>query len=415
MAEKKMRGRLFYLPARISQKKDRWEIVYYQTNPTTGQRRRHRETWDLNRIHDLKARKKEALRIILQINSWLPHGYPYNTPDDVAKKLEVPPLARAIELAISDKVKSDKEESRKTYRSIGGGFLTWLKKQDLSDLHPGNFSRRLALEFLDHVGERRTRLGKQIGARTWNNYLGITSALFGVLEAREYIKKNPFAEIKRKPVADKARRRFQPVERAAVAGWLYRRDYFAFLACIMQYHCLFRGTELRRLRRQDFLIDRGLIRLIGEKSKTGKERWVTITPELSRVLADSRFLDIPPNFLIFGYLGRPNPSRAMGRGHVWRRMREGLLTLHRAGNLDDIEGLSPYGMKDTGITEYLQHVPLPEVMRQAGHSSANTTMLYYQPDVVSPAFAGSDASIFEARKSRPPAGAGAISEQTGEK
>lgn len=66
-----------YLAARLAIKKDRWEIVFYQTDPTDGKRKRHRETGDLNRIKDLRERKKQACALVTKINAMLPEGYPY--------------------------------------------------------------------------------------------------------------------------------------------------------------------------------------------------------------------------------------------------------------------------------------------------------------------------------------------------
>lgn len=405
MTQKKISFRLAYLPARISQKKDRWEIVYYQTDPATTQRRRHRETWDLNRIRDKRERLKEARRIVNQINEWLPHGYPHSTHKEIEARLATPSLVDAFQTALAIKLKTDKYETEKSYQSIGNVFLMWVGHRGCGQIAVTDFSRRMAIEYLDYVATRRTRQGKPISNRTWNNYKGITGAIFGELVGREYIRENPFKGLAKKRVATKTRRKCTPDERSTIAAWLWKNDYFTFLAVILQYYCLFRGTELRRLRAADFYPDKHLIYLEARKSKTDRERWVTMPPFVHQILNDARFTRIPGHYLVFGLLGKPHATDPCGRGHVWRHLRAAMRALQAAGRLEDLSGISPYSFKDTGITDWLKVIPLPDVMKQAGHTNPSTTMIYYQPDRVSEPFQNLEANIFEANTS---AGAGDI-------
>lgn len=397
MAEKKLCSKLAYLPARISQKKDRWEIVYYQTDPANNQRRRHRETWDLNRIRDKRERLKEARRIVNQINEWLPHGYPHSTQKEIELRRSTPPLAEAFRMALDIKMQTDKYESYKSYKSIGTVFLKWIERRGCGNVPVTDFTRRMAIEYLDAVAARKTRAGRPVSNRTWNNYKGITGAVFTVLVEREYMTTNPFKGLSKKPVTTKTRRKCTPDERATIAAYLWQHDYFTFMAVLLQYYCLFRGAELRRLRASDFYPGRGLIHLEGRKSKTGKERWVTMPAFVLDIIRDQRFTRIPGHYLVFGRSGTPNASEPCGRGHVWRHLRVALEKLKAAGRLQDIDGLSPYSFKDTGITDWLKVIPLPEVMKQAGHTNPSTTMIYYQPDRVSEPFQNLDANIFEAK------------------
>ncbi len=76
-------------------------------------------------------------------------------------------------------------------------------------------------------------------------------------------------------------------------------------------------------------------------------------------------------------------------------MRKCLKALQKEGRLGDTAGLSPYSFKDTGITDWLRVMPLPDVMTQAGHTNPGTTMIYYQPDRVLQPFKDLKASILE--------------------
>lgn len=397
MEQKKLCSRLAYLPARISQKKDRWEIVFYQTDPATNQRRRHRETWDINRIPDKRERLREARRIVNQINEWLPHGYPYSTRREIEARLATPPLGQAFREALEVKLKTDKYETQKSYASVGKVFLHWSGRRGCDKVPVTDFTRRMALEFLDYVASRKTRNGKPVSNRTWNNYKGIAGAIFSELVSREMIRENPFGKINKKPVSPKSRRKCTADERALIAAWLWQNDFFTFLAVILQYYCLFRGAELRRLRASDFDAARGLIYLEGRKSKTGRDRWVTMPEFVREIVADPRFARIPGHYLVFGKFGTPNADEPCGRSHVWRHLRTAMHALQTAGKLKDIAGISPYSFKDTGITDWLKVIPLADVMKQAGHTNPSTTMIYYQPDRVSEPFQNLAADIFEAK------------------
>lgn len=396
MTEKKISGRLDYLPARLSKKADRWEIVYYATDPATGNRSRFRETWDLNRIKDLRERKVAAARAIERINALIPQGYPFKSQAEIERKTTVPTLLAAITEAIKIKLKTDVYETSKCVQSIGGVFTAWIKATKIDTMPVEDFTRKNAHDFLDYVATRTSRSGKPLSNRTWNNYRNKTGSLFYVLVDREYIKESPFSKIKRKKVAPKSRRKFTPDERAAVASWLWDNDYLCFVAITLQYFCLFRGTELRRLRASDFNIGQGSIFLPGTKSKTNLDRPVTMPLQVQQILSDTRFSSIQAGYLVFGWEGNPHPSKPCGRGYIWRHLRKCLEALKKQGLIKNMEGLSPYGFKDTGITDWLARIPLPEVMRQAGHTNPSTTMIYYQPDQISEPFRKLDANIFDA-------------------
>lgn len=386
MDQKKLSLKPAWLPARVAEKKDRWEIVYYQTDPTDGIRKRCRETGDLNRIKDLKERRRRAVEMVARINRILPDGYPYKSAEMVTRQQDLPTLAAAVGMALEIKLKTDKEETRKDYRSIGGVFLAWAKETRVGERPAGEFTRRGALEFLDHVGARTTRAGAALSNRTWNNYKVKISTVFNELVKREFLAENPFKGIAKKPVWGKTRRKCTPEERALIAAWLWQHDYFTFLFITLEYYCLLRGTELRRLRAGDFDLHRGVIVLSGEKSKTGRDRFPTMTVFVREILADPRFSRIPGNYYVFGEDGRPHPSRAWGRGYAWRHLRRCLAALHAEGRVEHTEGISPYSFKDTGITDWLKLLPLPAVMQQAGHTNPSTTMIYNLPDLINEGF-----------------------------
>lgn len=67
---------LAYLPARLVKGKDRWYILFYQTDPKTGDWKRFRPTYNLNRILNIKERTRLGNRIVKEVNKLLPEGWP---------------------------------------------------------------------------------------------------------------------------------------------------------------------------------------------------------------------------------------------------------------------------------------------------------------------------------------------------
>lgn len=65
---------MHYLPARLVVSRQRWYITFYQTDPVTGKRVRHRDTFDLNRIPSIRERTQAARMIIHEINAKLPNN-----------------------------------------------------------------------------------------------------------------------------------------------------------------------------------------------------------------------------------------------------------------------------------------------------------------------------------------------------
>lgn len=388
MDKKIFAGKQPYLPAQIQKNKDRWQIVYYQTDPATGIRKRHRETWELNLIKDEKEREAAAKRTVQRLNKHLlPAGYPYKSIAEIERRQTALTLEKAVRLAMEIRNQHDNYETRKDTNSIGGVLLGWAAKNRLANMPVADFSRRHALDYLDYVGSRKnTKTGHRVSARTWNNYKNKTATLFEYLVDREHIEANPFRKIRRKATAPKNRRRFTPHERAAIAQWLYEHNYFAFLATCLQYYGFVRGTELRRLRANAFNLATGVITIEAADTKTNRARYVNMPAHLRSVLQDERFTSIPGNYFVFGPKGKPNPTKTWGRPYLWRCMLDGLLDLQRQGTIKDITGLSPYGMKDTGISELLDGdlAPIIDVMVQAGHTTPATTMIYFQPDKVRP-------------------------------
>lgn len=360
---------LSHLPARLVIG-HRWYIIYYQVNPSTGKRERFRETFDLNRIKDLKERAKQAQHKLDEINKLLPIGFPFKI--DVPRK-GLTPILEAVDFAFKIKMQSDRPRTKTTYTSVVDIFGKWLKKQKLDKMIVGDFTKTLAFEYMDfQVIERK------IGASTYNNYLTRMKALFNVLISRSYITENPFVGIPKKIETAKRRRTFTEVEKGLVAKHAYDKDPQLFLIILLVYHCFIRPGELQRLQIKMFNFSNGTIELPGSITKNKRDRTVTIPDIVKPYFYQDTFTKVPGNYFVFGPKLVPHPDQTCGHNSMNYRHKKLLVDLKKRKLLEDTTGLSLYSWKDTGVTDASDFSSLPDLMKQLGHTDPKVTMIYYQ-------------------------------------
>lgn len=375
-----------FLPARLVEGA-RWYIVYYQIDPGTGQRVRFREKAGLNRIPNLADRRKAAQLLIKEINSKLPSGWPFGLPDPAG---EVVSLRDAVQQALAVKLRSDRKNTHRSYRSITKTFITYAQAKGWDHGAVGDFDTRLAKSFL-----RDVQIERSLSARTYNNYLIHLKAIWYEMREEEiYMGDNPWVQMRKLTPGDKQRRTFTEEERRTVASYIYRCDPRLFLAVLLMYYCLIRPVELRRMRYKMIDPVRGCIILPGAITKSRKRRVVTIPRACLHFFREADLLRQPANYYIFGEGLEPHPTIQCSPNAMNKRHRRHLLALKKQGKLPDITGLTLYSWKDTGVTDMSRTVSLPAVQGQAGHAKPETTMLYYQPDEINPEVRGWSGDIF---------------------
>lgn len=372
-----------YEPARLVKGSDRWYIVWYCTNDLTGQYERFRRTFRLNRIFNLTERARRAGQLVERINYWLDQGLPISQfqEEKVVLALQQPieselmktNIVEAIELARDVKCQSDRTDSRKTYRSICNLITAFLTEKNWHRLAVGEFRKHHAIAYMDHC-----LVDRKVGARTYNNNLMILHAFFEVLADRNYVLENPWKDIKRmaRRKIKKRRRNFSPAEARAVARRIQQDDELLFLALLMEYSCFMRPKEIRLARRQDVDLERGLIDIPDQTSKNWQARVVTIPDAFLPYFRTELLLRTPPMHYLFGRGWRPHPTATCGKNTMYDKHRRILLAMHEEGSLPNIQGLTWYSWKDTGITDAMEYLPVPAVQDQAGHHSPEMTEIY---------------------------------------
>lgn len=364
-----------FLPARLVKGADRWYLVWYMS--AHGVRRRVKKTFDLNRIHDLKLRERRGLQLVELVNSWLMAGFDglqFSEEDAVRvlamKKNGGPSITVEGALEYSLSLKDDlRHDTVKSYQSVARLFLAYAKEKGWSNIDCKLFTRGMAADYMDHC-----QIERRLSPQSYNNNLRQLRALWEPMVERGHVDKNVWREVKFKSrMKVKRRRNFTQEEAELVVAEIYRTDEVLFLALLLQYACFLRPSEIRRLRRENINLQDGVVMVHEDQAKTGKMRVATIPDEFLPLL---RVPDCPGHYYIFGKGLEPHPRTACGRDTMGRRHKKVLERLQKAAKLRDIEGLTWYSWKDTGITDALDELPVLPVQDQAGHHSPNMTMKY---------------------------------------
>ena len=370
-----------YQPARLIKGSSRWYISFYVRAPS-GEQRKYRPTFNLNRIYNLKQREERGLELTKKINWWLENGKPIDKFDErkvvfqikevklTNPKLETP-ILEAIEIAKKIKCSSDREETNRTYSSICHLFSNYLHNYQLNEIKIGEFEKPHAVGYMDHC-----TIDRKVGSNTYNNNLREMRTIFNVLLDRGYVLTNFFKEINYKPKAQKKRRNFELHEAKIVIAAIREKSPMLFYALIFLYACFIRPAELRRLRFRDIDIKEGTIYLKSDITKSRKDRFLTIPTQWEAFFKEAFFTSFPRNYLIFGKGFQPHPSKPCGWKTMYNRHRNILLDLKKRGKLEDITGLQWYSWKDSGITDAIEEVGLMATSDQAGHENAEMTLRY---------------------------------------
>lgn len=360
-----------YQPARLRKGKNRWDITWY----VDGER--HRQTFGLNRIKDLKERELLAMQIVSEINSALRAGRLQQDPDREVN------IVQAIYLALEIKFTEMKENSKRGYRSHAKVLIAWLHGKKLDHLNLSEFTRIHAMDFLDH----EVRYSK-ISARTWNNKVIHYRSIWNELIARGYAKLNPWQDVRKKRETGKRRRAILEHERPLIFAAIMKENVWMGFAVMLLYFCFIRPAELGRLKVSMIDLDNGFVRLPGSITKNGRRANVTIPGTLLDWIEEHVHLaDLPPHFYLFGSCCQPSRKK-ISANYLNKRHRKIVTRLEEAGKLNDGEGIQLYSWKDAGaINLFEQKVDLLQIKKQLRHTSLDVTQRYveslsdYSPEI----------------------------------
>ncbi|MBL7952241.1 MAG: site-specific integrase [Flavobacteriales bacterium] len=339
-------------------------VDYYVRNPVTGKLQRMRIK--LNRFKGQAARLAYGRQLVEVLTVKLREGWtPWQSvPDPMAEPLTVS-LSHAFDQWQRIKAKHTRHSSPYSYSSMGAIFLKWAVLQGLGDKSPAEFTRSVAMRFMQYLSDTRSASN-----RTWNNYRVFGAMFFGYCVQRDYTKTNPFKDIKALRTQGKSREYLTDGERLEMMHWILNNEPDFMLPCILVFGSLIRPGELRRLRIEHVDIANQVIMLPAETTKTGVERTPAIPNWMMPYLYKAEIHRAPSRSWLIGSRFTPGdtPLARNSLNRIWTKMREEL----RWPSSKQL-----YSLRDTGIIQLLRDgVDLLHVMQQAGHTEISTTNKY---------------------------------------
>ncbi len=328
-----------YLPARLVRAKDRWYICFYQTDPVDRIRRRHRDTFDLNRIDSISMRMDAARTLIRQINAKLPYGYPYET--SMYTRTVSMPVNEALDYVLE--IKSDlRPATIQSYRSNCKKFKQFLATRKLDSIPIGSVDESLAIAYSDHI----VRSGK--AAVTHNNLIDEMKGIFNLLLKRKIIFHNPWLVISKRREAPKRRKPVPAADIYTILNYLEANDKTTYLSCLLEFYCMIRPNEQRYLQRHQIDLDASVISINGEYAKNHQDQVVTIPDEFKETLINLGINRLAPSDYLLGYADSIGSRKPIGKNTTSGRYTDHISNLYASGQISSRTGNTLYSWKDTG-------------------------------------------------------------------
>ena len=345
-----------FRPAKYHSGKDCY-VCFYAEDPVTNELRRFKIR--VNHVSGSRERAKYANRLVFSINEKLYSGW--NPFVEKYSKNAAVTFGEACELFMKDKADL-RPDSLRSYKSYTYTISKWAKENGIGDKYSFQFDKQAAKRFMLHISSDGSK-----SARTYNNYLKHYQTMFSCMVQNDFMKENPFADIKPKKVDEKIRKTIPADDRKKIL------EYFADLpgyVVIMKlcFRCFIRPKEIRMLKIQHINYKDMVLDLPPDVTKNHHERIIPIPDELHPWFFGEE--GEKTEHYIFSKNFRPGskPMSTHAIDKAWSAMRE---------KLKLPASYQFYSLKDTGITEMLESgVPAKYVKELADHHSLEMTERY---------------------------------------
>ncbi len=380
MKDKKI---LPFLPARTVKGKNKWYILYYQTNPETLELERFRPTYNINRIKNIRLRTRTANGYVDKINKLLPDGYPFTDNSDPAYSS----INAALDFFEENKYPDICNEAVRPYKRLVTDIKEYVEQKSIKS-RIGDFSSLNALGVMKYINSKRS-----IGGYTYNRYLKDAIVLFNFLKKFHYIRENPFSNIKPKKEDEVRWKKFTDEDKKIIAAYLKKHDYRLFLVIQLIHGCFIRPVELTRLKFEYFNFLNGTITLPAHATKNGKKRTVTIPDDRLKYFVSKEFKSHHPHFYVFGYELKPSPIQS-AKDRMNKRHRKHLKKMLGQELLVSLDGYAIYSWKKTGISNaYRAGIKGEFIRQQCDHTTEKVTQGYNDTDNVNIGMKGFNDSL----------------------
>lgn len=358
---------LAYTPPVYRENKGGCYIEFYAYNPETGKLERKRTK--VNHVQGKLKRKQYANEAIRRLSDQLSTGWNpwiHCDPDNlVSMEDALDKYEEIIMKSLSNGI--FRKQTYDDYKSKIKILRNYIKKYN-PIRYVYQFKKKFCIGFLDYVYLERNN-----GAQTYNNYLNFLRVLAGWLLERGYITEKVTDGIS--PISKRLiqkERTCIPLDKVRDIGeWTKSNDPYFHFACLILYYCFVRPVEMTRIRIGDFDLQKGTLTLHEDQTKNRQTQTVTVPKKLLYYAIDLGVFSAPMGDYVFSTRLRPGKIQIdtkIFRDH-WAKVSRAL-KLKKEWKF--------YSLKDTGLTEMLEHdVAAPvQVKNQARHSSLAITEIY---------------------------------------
>ena len=416
-----------YLPAVLRQNAMGWYIEYYAYNQISQslERKRVRVNRERKRARTFAEFRSITSQMIIRINCQLAGGWsPYAITDTTqvmqvqtlqAQGVQVVPvtaqpqgvpvtttiplpsssftqsstqvkptddgsilMTEMIEKFLADKKRELTENTMRSYQSFCNGLKKWIEMKH-TDLRSNQFTRRLAVEYMDYVlegnnacknGKARKHEDGTVSNRTYNKNLKQGRALFSWAVEKCYCEENPFEKIKTKREEIKTRVLIPEEWRKRIREYFEKNNPQYLIICELVHTSLIRPVEISRLQAYMVHLAEGYIELPATITKNHKSRRARLSEELKTMLAHHLIGAQADDYLFADKCWRCGKVAMSSHtyGNVWENMRKAI------GLPQEMQ---LYSLRDTGINGMLKAGIDPlSVMQAADHSDLSMTTRY---------------------------------------
>ena len=260
-------------------------------------------------------------------------------------------------------------KSEKTMYDYGSklkALISFVESHMSRNMMTYQFNIACATSFLDYI-----LLERKTSTRNRNNYRTWLSAFTTWLVEKQYLKRNFIADIPSLPEKKKFRQAIPAEQLTRMKAYLEEHDKRFLLACMMEYYCFIRPTELVKIKIGDISVKNQTVFISAEISKNRHDGVVALNDKIIKLMLDLGVFTHSEDCYIFGkgFLPAKEPMHSNNIRIRFSQMREAL------GWPMDYQF---YSLKDSGIRDLANSQGIVVAKEQARHSDISVTNHYLE-------------------------------------
>lgn len=303
-------------------------LYYYAWSDKKNKLIRYREYFA--RIKSPTKRKLMMDMTAAAITSKLISGW---TPEKAAREEKGKTLLECLTDVLDAKARVNRERSTKSNASRINGLKRYLASIQKIDMFPHEFSKAHAQLCMDFISK-----GGQLTGRTLNNYISDYKSFFNGLVNRAIILDNPFKSIRPYPEQDKKRNLLTLEDLNKIASHFHKQNPYFNLFINLLFFAGIRPKEIQRMKFSDFDLDKKIITIRPEVSKTKK---FNIIPMAEVIYEQLITLNYPPYYYIYSNKGKPGETLRDKNNGIYKTFKTAVILL----NID--KDITFYSLKDS--------------------------------------------------------------------